>query len=248
MIFSFSDHGSLAPEVRAAVVIRADSQKVSQHDQSDRKLSWDAKDEREIDLPIVQKVNVKLDLSKLFSVSCSTSCCLFIYTPENIDKTVDSADVQTLAVTGTMKNSVFNSQMIVIDSSSSPTALGTGGVDTVFEWVRDAAFSGWGFKWPMLRQKAGLRTKRFFILRNDLLSYHAREPRSKEEAHADYAMHSLRLRPGSNVAIKRRFFQDCLEVATPVDTLWFKSANKANHSRWMSLIQAAIEHYSRGNF
>lgn len=159
----------------------------------------------------------------------------------------DDIAVKTLVLTGTMKQTVFNSQMMVVDAAGTTTGALSRSVDTIFEWVRDAAFSGWGYKWPMLRQKAGLRTKRFFILRNDLLSYHAREPRSKEEAHEDYAMHSLRLRPGSTVVPTRRYLQDCLEVATPVDTLWFKSANKKLHSRWIALIEAAIDHYSRGN-
>lgn len=251
LIFSFSGLGSLAPEVRTPVVIRADSQKVSPLDQQSRRLSWDAKDERDFDLPLVQKINLSFDISKILAVSCSASCCLFICRPEHIndtegDYTDDSVQVQTLAITGTMKHSVFNSQMMIVDSACAYSGIRSGNVDTVFEWVRDAAFSGWGYKWPMLRQKVGLRTKRFFILRNDLLSYHSREPRSKEEAHADYAMHSLRLRPGSTVTKTRRYLQDCLEVATPVDTLWFKSSNKRNHNRWVALIQAAVEHYSRG--
>lgn len=165
---------------------------------------------------------------------------------------IDINSVSTLAITGTMRHAVFDTQMMVVDDSNSFVTAAAAApplysrVDTVFEWVRDAAFSGWGYKWPMKRQKAGLRTKRFFILRNDLLSYHAREPRSKEEAHADYAMHSLRLRPGTAVSKTRRYLQDCLEVATPVDTLWFKSADKKLHNRWINLINNAVEHYSRG--
>ena len=48
MVFSFSGLGSLAPEVRTPVVIRADSQRASQLDQHSRRLSWDTTDEREV--------------------------------------------------------------------------------------------------------------------------------------------------------------------------------------------------------
>ena len=172
----------------------------------------------------------------------------FYNTAEHMENDcADSLEVTTIAVTGTMKHCGLDSQILVVNSAGfGPSRMPYSNVDTVFEWTRDAAFSGWGYKWPMLRQKAGLRTKRFFILRNDMLSYHAREPRSKEEAHEDFAMHSLRLRPGTAVTKTRRYFQDCLEVTTPVDTLWFKSANKKLHDRWIRLIRLAEERYSRG--
>lgn len=51
-------------------------------------------------------------------------------------------------------------------------------------------------KWPMRTQKAGRRTRRFFILRDDTLSYHRRPPADMEEyIHGDdnYALSSLKL-------------------------------------------------------
>ena len=112
-------------------------------------------------------MSVNIDVSKIVGVSSSASCCLFMFTPEeaqgdssaNIN---DDVAVKTLVLTGTMKQTVFNSQMMVVDAASVTVGPRSRSVDTIFEWVRDAAFSGWGYKWPMLRQKAGLRTKRFF--------------------------------------------------------------------------------------
>lgn len=48
MVFSFSGLGSIAPEVRSATIIRAESQRISQQGQQARRLSWDLSDEREV--------------------------------------------------------------------------------------------------------------------------------------------------------------------------------------------------------
>ena len=196
-------------------------------------------------------------MNRIVRLTCSSSCLLALVQNSKGDSTIDqdagAFTRETFAAIGTMQTSQFTTEMIITDGGRVPSST-TGNsdiyidTDNVFEWIRGAAFSGWGFKWPMKRQNAGRRTRRFFVLRGDLLAYHAHEPRSKDEAHADYALHSLRLKPGSNVSTTRRMLQDCIQVETPVDTLWFKSKNKSQHQRWMRLLNQAIEGNSRGLF
>lgn len=84
--------------------------------------------------------------------------------------------------------------------------------DVVFEWVRGIAKSGWLYKWPMKNQKAGMMTRRFFILRDRILSYHRVEPSSQEEASADYSMHSIMLKKGHFVHRSRHHMRSCVKV------------------------------------
>lgn len=84
--------------------------------------------------------------------------------------------------------------------------------DVVFEWVRGIAKSGWLYKWPMKNQKAGMMTRRFFILRDRILSYHRVEPSSQEEASADYSMHSVKLKKGHYVHRSKHHMRNCVKV------------------------------------
>ena len=206
-----------------------------------------------MDLPIIQKTTISLDVRRMTGISSSASCFLCICKSgseisdeeaENYDEPVYPSFC-TVAVLGTMQSTVHSTQLLVRSTEFNNALTGA---DTIFEWVRGAAFSGWGYKWPMKRQKAGRRTTRFFILRDDLVSYHAREPRSAAEAHADYALHSLRLKPGSSISRTRKFFQDCVQVETPIDTLVFRSKNNTNQTRWIQLLQEALDRYSKGTF
>jgi hypothetical protein len=205
------------------------------------------------DLPIIQRANVDVDVSRIVRLTCSASCLLAVVLNDKAaggtNQDAGSLTRETFAAIGTMQTSQFATEMIVTDGGRIPSAGNSEtylDTDHVFEWIRGAAFSGWGFKWPMKRQNVGRRTRRFFVLRGDLLAYHAQEPRSRDEAHADYALHSLRLKPGSTVSRTRRMLQDCIQVETPVDTLWFKSKNKAQHDRWVRLLDQAIQGNSRG--
>jgi hypothetical protein len=86
--------------------------------------------------------------------------------------------------------------------------------DVAFEWVRGVAKSGWLSKWPMKNQKAGMMTRRFFILRDRILSYHRVEPSSQEEASADYSMHSVKLKKGHYVHRSRHHMTSCVKVSS----------------------------------
>ena len=48
--------------------------------------------------------------------------------------------------------------------------------DSMFEWSRGAAASGWMYKWPLRSQQSGRRTRRFFVLRNNAMFYFKDEP------------------------------------------------------------------------
>jgi hypothetical protein len=104
--------------------------------------------------------------------------------------------------------------LIVVSSlkfAISPSSFYVSG-DVVFEWVRGVAKSGWLDKWPMKNQKAGMMTRRFFILRDRILSYHRVEPSSQEEASADYSMHSVKLKKGHYVHRSKHHMSSCVKV------------------------------------
>jgi hypothetical protein len=104
--------------------------------------------------------------------------------------------------------------LIVVSSlkfAISPSSFFVSG-DVVFEWVRGVAKSGWLYKWPMKNQKAGMMTRRFFILRDRILSYHRVEPSSQEEASADYSMHSVKLKKGHYVHRSKHHMSSCVKV------------------------------------
>jgi hypothetical protein len=88
--------------------------------------------------------------------------------------------------------------------------------EVVFEWVRGVAKSGWLSKWPMKNQKAGMMTRRFFILRDRILSYHRVEPSSQEEASADYSMHSIKLKKGHYVHRSKHHMTSCVKARQPL--------------------------------
>ncbi len=67
-------------------------------------------------------------------------------------------------------------------------------------------FLRWMYKWPMKSQKTGRRTKRFFVLRDNILSYHKTQPSSMEINDVGLSSGSLTLTANSTVGRGRYFF------------------------------------------
>ena len=119
--------------------------------------------------------------------------------------------------------------------------------DKVFEWVRGAAASGWCWKFPMKTQNFGRLRKRFFILRDNVLSYHKSKPKHEEDVASAFSHNTLHLTDNSTITIGRKRLQKCLIVTTPFDTLWLKMKKDFTTEavKWIGEINKAIQFFNR---
>jgi hypothetical protein len=100
----------------------------------------------------------------------------------------------------------------------------------------------------MRTQKYGRRTKRFFILRDENLSYHRKPPASMKEyiyGSDNYAMSSLKLGKTSTVAKGYKRFWSCVVTQTEADTLWMKGADTEQEDRWVDAISTSVSNLNR---
>jgi len=100
----------------------------------------------------------------------------------------------------------------------------------------------------MRSQKYGRRTKRFFILRDENLSYHRKPPATMKEyiyGSDNYAMSSLKLGKSSTVAKGYKRFWSCVVTQTDTDTLWMKGADKDHEDRWVEAISTTVSNLNR---
>ncbi len=161
-----------------------------------------------------------------------------------------------------MKTIYSTSNFLVIAASSQSSTIFTGTLQSavtettyvlegnkVFEWIRGAAASGWCWKWPMKTQNMGRLRKRFFVLRDHILSYHKIKPSSEEELATSFSANtSMHVTDNSTVSIGRKFLQRCLIVNTPFDTLWLKMNGKdfaGEAVKWITEINKAIQFLNR---
>lgn len=98
----------------------------------------------------------------------------------------------------------------------------------------------------MQSQNFGRRMRRFFVLRDSVLSYHVSRPKSEEEVYSNYSLSSLILTENSSVQIGRRYFLRSMIVTTPIDKLWVRMKNgAADEKKWVTEITKAILDQSR---
>lgn len=94
----------------------------------------------------------------------------------------------------------------------------------------------------MRSQQFGRRMRRFFVLRDHILSYHTTKPQSEEEVYANYSINSLHLTETSTAEIGRKMLMRSLIVNTPLDTLWVRSyAGSKEEAKWYKEINKSIQ-------
>ena len=200
--------------------VKSDSKCFHSSHQMFRNNVWRLEDESLDQLKEANHVLMKLNISDIISIT-STSNGLIL----------QSAETSSI-ITGTLKYVSSPSQCMVVK-------------DTVYEWTRGAAASGWLTKWPMQSQTSGRMTKRFFILRDRLISYYKRRPLTSEAADAAFAVGIL-LTPNSSVSKGRHFLIPCITIATATDTLWVRCGNNAaEQDVWIKEIRTAISHLNK---
>jgi hypothetical protein len=161
-----------------------------------------------------------------------------------------------------VKTTSATSNFFLIQSKSS-TAVFTGTLahgttetnyllegDKVFEWIRGAAASGWCWKFPMKTQSFGRIRKRFFILRDNILSYHKHKPLHEEDVASTFSHNTLHLTDNSSITIGRKRLQKCLIITTPFDTLWLKMKRDFTTEavKWIGEFNKAIQFFGRREY
>lgn len=135
---------------------------------------------------------------------------------------LDALDITSYSVSHNtlILRSKFHKSHIIIGSlkqTISPSFY-TIAHNIVFEWTRAVAKSGWVLKWPMKKQSAGMRTKRFFVLRDRMLSYHKHEPtKSEYDTVSSTPLLSVKLKTGDTVGLGTKTFLSCVEVSASKD-------------------------------
>jgi hypothetical protein len=66
----------------------------------------------------------------------------------------------------------------------------------------------------MKSQSIGTRTRRFFVLRDHLLSYYTSKPSSEEEVLENFSPNSLHLTGTSTVELSSYYFSRCIMITT----------------------------------
>ncbi len=101
----------------------------------------------------------------------------------------------------------------------------------------------------MKSQKMGRQTRRFFVLRDHYLSYHAEKPKVEEEV-SSFNQNTLLLTEDTTVAIGRKMLARCLIVTTPADTLWIRLRNDYTQEavKWMDQLNKSIQFLQRRKY
>lgn len=128
----------------------------------------------------------------------------------------------------------------------------------------------WLVKWPLRSQKFGRRRRRFFVLRDNLLTYYTHKPsmqstwshgnignatntqRGSGRGSADeHGIHTITITDDTTVSYGRRFFQKCLLLTTPMDSLYIhinrELENRENNlvTRWLQELTKAIQAHQK---
>ena len=182
--------------------------------------AWTLSDESNENLPDSIKDKVKLNVRSIIAIS-SSSNCLAIQTTTG-----------SMAVTGTLKSSTSNSQILVRHN-------------TIFEWVRGAAMSGILYKWP-IKSKGNFKSRlsaKFFVVRDNEITYHCKRPTSD---HFASTSKSFTLTSNSTIATGRHLLLPCLTITTPQDTLWLRTGKNANITqKWIREVRNGIAFNNR---
>jgi hypothetical protein len=98
----------------------------------------------------------------------------------------------------------------------------------------------------MQSQKFGRRMRRFFVLRDHILSYHVTRPADEEEVYSNYSLSSLHITENTTVEVGRHMFLRSLIVTTPLDKLWIRMQNgNAEETKWIDSINESIQQLQR---
>jgi hypothetical protein len=98
----------------------------------------------------------------------------------------------------------------------------------------------------MQSQKFGRRMRRFFVLRDHILSYHVTRPADEEEVYSNYSLSSLHITDNTTVEVGRHMFLRSLIVTTPLDKLWIRMQNgNEEETKWIGAINKSIQQLQR---
>ena len=105
----------------------------------------------------------------------------------------------------------------------------------------------WLSKWPMKSQSFGMRKKRFFVLRDHILSYHVSRPNSEDDIYSNYSLSSLHITDNTTVEIGSRLFLRSIIITTPLDQLYIRMANNNDNeeTKWLKNINQSIQNLKR---
>lgn len=105
----------------------------------------------------------------------------------------------------------------------------------------------WLIKYPMKSQQMGRRTRRFFVLRDNYLSYHKDRPTVEEDPEEHDSQNTLVLTANSTVEVGRKFLTRCLIVSTPADTLWIRvRGDYAQEAvKWLTELNKSLQFLQR---
>jgi hypothetical protein len=107
----------------------------------------------------------------------------------------------------------------------------------------------WLLKWPMKSQKFGRRMRRFFVLRDHILSYHVTRPADEEEVYSNYSLSSLHVTENTTVEVGRHMFMRSLVITTPLDTLWIRMQNgSTDENKWIAEINKSIQQLQKSKY
>jgi hypothetical protein len=189
-------------------------------------------------------MNVSVDLDKVATISCSHDCVMLQLRNPSGDSTeaLDTELTETIAVTSSMKEARSAGTMLL----GAPINIDVQR-DSLFSWHRGGAFSGWGVKTPMKSQKAGRSTRRFFVYRDDTLSYFRNEP-SLEDIKRISEHRNLKVTKGSSLRAVKKYLRDYVMLETSVDTMWFRPLNKELQAAWMKQVQRTLTFHDRKPF
>lgn len=66
----------------------------------------------------------------------------------------------------------------------------------------------------MKSQSFGTRTRRFFVLRDHILSYYTRKPRNEDEVVSNFSINSLHITQNSTIELGSYYFFKCMVINT----------------------------------
>lgn len=101
-------------------------------------------------------------------------------------------------------------------------------------------------KWPMKTQAFGRPSRRFFVLRDDLLTYHEDKPKTEEDLDVNSALSGLRITDDTVVRQGRHYLMKCLVIQNHLDTLWVRCGqNNVEEDKWVRAIGQSIDQIRR---
>jgi hypothetical protein len=228
---------------------------------------WDFLED-DIHVPLVNVTEVTgLSATEVLSISCTKSHVVFF--SKDCDRALSevkylarsSADLDERYETRLTDDQKLQSLLATQGNSFLGTALLKNTTicsinclvgDKVFEWVRGAAMTGWVIKWPQASEKSGFASKKFLVLRDNILAYYQAPPYEFSflgsealKSQAADLENCLVLTAKSTVSISRMRLRTAIKVVTDDDTLYFRCPNANERTRWLLQLQLAIKNLAK---